>query len=80
MGSSYSGNKILAWRFTRTFLSVFFILFGTGLPEVDDVGMAKTLAISALSGGLVAVGKALRTWFKENKAGLYQSVIRKLPF
>ncbi len=75
----YSQNKILAWRFSRTFLSVFLILFGTGLPEVDNVGMAKTLALSALSGGLVALGKAFRTWFKETNPNIYKSIVRRLP-
>ena len=78
MGPAYPQSKILAWRFARTFLSVFLILFGTGLPEVDTVGMAKTLAISALSGGLVVLGKAIRQWFKENKVDLYRKIVRKL--
>lgn len=78
MGSVYPQGKVLAWRFTRTFLSVFMILFGTGLSGVENVGMAKALALSALSGATVMLGKAIRTWFKENKTELYQKIVRKL--
>ena len=77
---AYSQTKIVAWRFSRTFLSVFLILFGTGLSEVDNVGMAKALAVSALSGALVALGKAIRTWFKEQSNYTYEDLLRFLPF
>ncbi len=79
MGDKYSEKKIMAWRFGRTFLSVFLILFGTGLSEVDDVGMAKALAVSALSGATVMLGKGIRTYFKHKNIDLYQSIVKKLP-
>jgi len=69
----------VVWRYARVFVSVFLIQFGTGLANINSFEAGKALAISALSAGLVAIGKAIREYFKENKENIYEAAIKRIP-
>ena len=62
------------WRFARVFIAVFAIQFFTGFVSVETLADGKALLIPALSAGLVAVGKAVREYFKENRESVYETI------
>ena len=46
------------------------------LQEGDESDLSDAADVS---GATVALGKGIRTWFKNNKTELYTSIVRKLP-
>jgi len=80
----YPRYKKVLWRFFRVFVSTFLIAIGTGMMKIDD---PKTVMLSALSAGFVALGKAIREYYKEyvaknkvNYGNILLGLVRKLPF
>lgn len=69
----YPTIKKIGWRFLRTFVAVFLIALGSGLGEAQPV---KALVISALSGALVATGKAVREYVASDD---FNNLVHKLP-
>ena len=68
---TYPEWKKVAWRFVRVFIATFLVQFGAGLSTEQTM---TALAVSALSASVVAVGKAFRSYIKENHPKTYETV------
>ena len=75
----YPAYLKVIWRFARVFISVFLIQVGTGVAKVDDFEAGRALILSAGAAALVAMGKGVREWAKENKENLYEVALRRIP-
>lgn len=76
----YPAWKKVVWRFVRVFVASFLVQVGTGLINLESWDAVKGLLLSALSASVVALGKAIREWFKEDHKELYENVVKKLIF
>ena len=64
----YPEWKKIAWRFGKVFVATFLVQFAAGLSTEQTM---VAIAVSALSAGLLAVGKAFRSYIKENHPKYY---------
>jgi hypothetical protein len=72
----YPEWKILAWRFGRVFVSVFLVQVGSGIVSLENPSeIIKSLILPALSGAIVALGKAIRDNYEDRFP-----ILKKLVF
>jgi len=50
------------------------------LANLSEFEAFKALLISAASAGLVALGKGIREYLKENQESLYENFVKNIPF
>ena len=75
---SYPQWKIIAWRYSRVFVGAFLVTAGVNWEQVQNPeDILKLAVVPALIAGVVAVGKAIRTYFADNN---FSSLLNKLPF
>ena len=73
----YPKWKLIAWRYGRVFVGAFLVVAATSWEQVQEPqDILKVAVVPALIAGVVAVGKAVRTYFA---SGNYRSILQKLP-